>query len=168
VEPMQQSPVHPNTYICRSYPLGTPAEVCMASPERSCLHAGGQFGGPEGPPPAPPTAWQHALHTIGGVVHFFGRISFLVDENAHAFHFFISALLQLLDRFVSSSQSGEIYRSATGLPAYLIARASSQNREIYHDGHQYGWGGGGGADKWGRIFSGLSYWNALLYVLQYC
>ncbi len=38
------------------------------------------------------------LHAIGGVVHFFGRISFLVDENAHAFHFFISALLQLLDR----------------------------------------------------------------------
>jgi len=59
---------------------------------------GGQFGGPEGPPPAPPTGWQHMLHAIGGVVHFFGRISFLVDENAHAFHFFISALLQLLDR----------------------------------------------------------------------
>lgn len=33
-----------------------------------------------------------------GVVHFFGRLSFLVDENAHAVHFFISALLQLLDR----------------------------------------------------------------------
>jgi peroxin-13 len=38
------------------------------------------------------------LHAVGGVVHFFGRLSFLVDENAHAMHFFISALLQLLDR----------------------------------------------------------------------
>lgn len=55
--------------------------------------------GPQGgPPPQPPTAWQHMLHAIGGVVHFFGRLSFLVDENAHAFHFFISSLLQLLDR----------------------------------------------------------------------
>jgi peroxin-13 len=27
-----------------------------------------------------------------------GRFTFLVDENAHAVHFFISALLQLLDR----------------------------------------------------------------------
>ncbi len=35
---------------------------------------------------------------IGGVVHFFGRLSFLVDENAHAVHFFVHALLQLLDR----------------------------------------------------------------------
>ena len=26
------------------------------------------------------------------------RLSFLVDENAHAVHFFIAALLQLLDR----------------------------------------------------------------------
>ena len=32
-------------------------------------------------------------------MHFFGRLSFLVDENAHAVHFFISALLQLLDRY---------------------------------------------------------------------
>ena len=60
--------------------------------------AGSQFG-PDGPPPQPPSAWQHMLHAIGGVVNFFGRISFLVDENAHAFHFFISALLQLLDRY---------------------------------------------------------------------
>ena len=39
-----------------------------------------------------------ALHLDAGVVQFFGRLSFLVDENAHAVHFFISALLQLLDR----------------------------------------------------------------------
>lgn len=59
--------------------------------------------GPQGMPPPPPSAWQHMLHAIGGVVHFFGRLSFLVDENAHAFHFFISSLLQLLDRCPGSS-----------------------------------------------------------------
>jgi peroxin-13 len=48
------------------------------------------------------------LHAISGVVHFFGRLSFLVDENAHAVHFFISALLQLLDRF--GSLYGELAR----------------------------------------------------------
>lgn len=54
---------------------------------------------PNMPPPAgPPSAWQAMLAGINGVVQFFGRLSFLVDENAHAVHFFISALLQLLDR----------------------------------------------------------------------
>ena len=38
------------------------------------------------------------LAGLSGIVGFFGRLSFLVDENAHAIHFFISALLQLLDR----------------------------------------------------------------------
>ncbi len=50
-------------------------------------------------PPQPPSAWQHMLAGLSGVVGFFGRLSFLVDENAHAIHFFISALLQLLDRY---------------------------------------------------------------------
>ena len=53
---------------------------------------------PNGAPPQPPSAWQHMLHVVGGIMHFFGRLSFLVDENAHAVHFFVSALLQLLDR----------------------------------------------------------------------
>ncbi len=56
---------------------------------------------PNGPPPQPPSAWQHMLHVVGGIMHFFGRLSFLVDENAHAVHFFVSALLQLLDRYVT-------------------------------------------------------------------
>lgn len=59
-------------------------------------------------PPAPPSAWQGMLAAISGVVHFFGRLSFLVDENAHAVHFFVSALLQLLDRF--GSLYGELAR----------------------------------------------------------
>lgn len=70
-------------------------------------------GGPWDPndphgPPAPPSAWQAMLAGISGIVHFFGRLSFLVDENAHAVHFFISALLQLLDRF--GSLYGELAR----------------------------------------------------------
>jgi peroxin-13 len=80
---------------------------------------GGMYGGgyaPMGPPwdpndpnaPAPPSAWQAMLAGISGIVHFFGRLSFLVDENAHAVHFFISALLQLLDRF--GSLYGELAR----------------------------------------------------------
>jgi len=46
-------------------------------------------------------------------MHFFGRLSFLVDENAHAVHFFISALLQLLDR--AGSLYGELARFALRL-----------------------------------------------------
>ena len=38
---------------------------------------------------------QALLAGVNGVMHFFGRLSFLVDENAHAVHFFISALLQV-------------------------------------------------------------------------
>ena len=62
-----------------------------------CVHTGAPFD-PANPPPPPPTAWQAMLHGISGIVHFFGRLSFLVDENAHAVHFFIAALVQLLDR----------------------------------------------------------------------
>ncbi len=76
------------------------------------MPGGGMLGGPgfdpNNPPAAPPSAWQAMLHAINGVMGFFGRLSFLVDENAHAVHFFISALLQLLDR--AGSLYGEIAR----------------------------------------------------------
>lgn len=77
------------------------------------MYGGGMYGGaPPGVdpsrPPAPPSAWQAALAAIGGVVHFFGRLSFLVDENAHAVSFFMSALLQMLDR--AGSLYGELAR----------------------------------------------------------
>eukprot|EP00899_Mesostigma_viride_P001153 jgi/Mesvir1/11038/Mv02999-RA.1 len=39
---------------------------------------------------------------------FFGRITMLVDENTHAFHFFISAMLQLFDR--AGALYGELAR----------------------------------------------------------
>ncbi|KAL6770338.1 PEX13 [Auxenochlorella protothecoides x Auxenochlorella symbiontica] len=70
-------------------------------------------GGPVDPnnphaPPQPPSGWQAMLAGLGGLMHFFGRLSFLVDENAHAVHFFVSALLQLLDR--AGSLYGELAR----------------------------------------------------------
>ena len=46
----------------------------------------------------------------------FGRVSFLVDENAQALHFFISAFLQLLDRF--GSLYGELARFVLRLLGY--------------------------------------------------
>lgn len=57
---------------------------------------------------------------VAGVVHFFGRLSFLVDENAHAVHFFISALLQLLDR-CGGAGAGAGARAAIA-PAGQVAR----------------------------------------------
>lgn len=72
------------------------------------MYGGGMYGGPppmgpygpEGPPPgAPPlTGWQAVMQSLSSVVHLFGKISFLVDENTQALHFFIMSLLQLLDR----------------------------------------------------------------------
>eukprot|EP00850_Spirogloea_muscicola_P009681 SM000055S18215 [mRNA] locus=s55:29133:30034:- [translate_table: standard] len=51
-----------------------------------------------GPPPQAPNFWQNMLRAMHGVMSFFGRLSILVDENTHALHFFITALLQLFDR----------------------------------------------------------------------
>jgi peroxin-13 len=76
--------------------------------------------------PGPPSAWHAMLGGIGGIMHFFGRLSFLVDENAHAVHFFISALLQLLDRF------GSLY----GELARFILRLIGVKQEKKHDATQ--------------------------------
>ena len=69
---------------------------------------GPMYGGPGPVMDGASSPWQSMLGGIGSMVHFFGRLSFLVDENAHAVHFFISALLQLLDRF--GSLYGELAR----------------------------------------------------------
>ena len=70
------------------------------------------MGGPGQPPMfdpnAPPTSvWQHMLGSFGAMMSLVGRITYMVDEQAHALHFFIGALLQLLDRF-GSAYSGVI------------------------------------------------------------
>ncbi len=76
----------------------TPCQESHVTPFNHTLAGPYDPNDPNGPPPQPPSAWQHMLHVVGGIMHFFGRLSFLVDENAHAVHFFVSALLQLLDR----------------------------------------------------------------------
>lgn len=64
------------------------------------------------PMTGPPAAWRTFLGLLHGALGFFGRISFLVDENTQAVHFFISALLQLLDR--AGHLYGELARSVPG------------------------------------------------------
>lgn len=76
-------------------------------------------GAPGGPPLGPPSAWQAALHSLHGAMSFAGRLSFLVDENTHALHFFISALLQLFDR--AGSLYGELARFVLRLLGLRIA-----------------------------------------------
>ncbi|KAJ4956639.1 hypothetical protein NE237_013422 [Protea cynaroides] len=74
---------------------------------------GGPFGdqdpnNPFGAPSSPPGFWISFLRVMQGVVTWFGRISVLIDQNTQAFHFFMSALLQLFDR--SGMLYGELAR----------------------------------------------------------
>ena len=46
----------------------------------------------------PPRAWEVLLRGLHSIMSGFGRLSFLVDENTAAMHFFVSALLTLCDR----------------------------------------------------------------------
>lgn len=62
---------------------------------------------PGGDDPKPPM-WQRFLEGLHKVVSAFGRVSFLVDENTQAFHFFITALLALMDK--AGSLYGELMR----------------------------------------------------------
>lgn len=63
---------------------------------------GGPYGNedPNNPygPPSPPGFWVSFIRVMNGVVNFFGRISILIDQNTQAFHMFMSALLQIIDR----------------------------------------------------------------------
>lgn len=81
---------------------------------------GQQMQGPPGGPGAmmqpTRTRWQMTLDSLHGLMTFFGRISMLMDENAHAVHFFITALLQMLDR--ASFLWGEIARFVLRLLGY--------------------------------------------------
>lgn len=52
--------------------------------------------------------WQRFLDGLHKIVNCFGRVTFLVDENTQAFHFFITALLAFLDK--AGSLYGEIAR----------------------------------------------------------
>ena len=72
----------------------------------------GPYGNPDpnsfGPPAAPPGFWVSFLRVMHGVVNFFGRVAFLVEQNTQAFYLFITAMLQLFDR--SGMLYGELAR----------------------------------------------------------
>merc|ERR1712129_150329 len=98
----------------------------------------GPPGGPGGPdpndpnaPPPPPPRWLMLLQSLHGFVNFFGKISFLVDENTHAVNFFVSALLQVLDR--SGVLYAELARFVLSLLGYGKAKkqiAGSENAAL--------------------------------------
>ncbi|MFS7944918.1 putative peroxin 13 [Helianthus anomalus] len=74
---------------------------------------GGPYGdgdpnNPFGTPSQPPGFWISLMRVIQGVVTCFGRVAMLIDQNAQAFHMFMSALLQLFDR--SGLLYGELAR----------------------------------------------------------
>ena len=85
------------------------------------MHGGGGFGAPgalappgavplnpDGTPARPPGMVDGVLHSVGGAVNFFGRLSWLIGENAHAVHFLVGALLGLMDR--AGALYGELAR----------------------------------------------------------
>ena len=85
----------------------------------------GTMGPHSGSPPKMPM-WQRFLDGLQRVVHCFGRVSFLVDENTQAFHFFITALLAFLDK--AGSLYGEIARFVMRLLGF--GRYSRRSRQI--------------------------------------
>ena len=113
--------------------------------------------------PGAPSAWQSALGSLHAAMNFAGRLSFLVDENTHALHFFITAMLQLFDR--AGSLYGELARFVLRLlgfkppPKPKPDGAQQQQMQMQHNmqmQHMQGaWGGqqqpqwGGAAGSWG-------------------
>lgn len=83
---------------------------------------GGPYGphDPNNPPPSPPGFWISFLRVMEGVVSFFGRISFLVDQNTQAIHLFMSALLQLFDR------GGVLYGELARFVLRILGRRKSR------------------------------------------
>ncbi|XP_073005758.1 peroxisomal membrane protein 13-like [Typha latifolia] len=65
---------------------------------------------PFGPPPSPPDFWISFLRVMQGIVNFFGRFAMLIDQNTQAFHMFMIALLQFIDR--SGCLYGELAKFA--------------------------------------------------------
>ena len=120
---------------------------------RGGMGMGYGMGDPNVPPPQPPAAWQRFLHAMGNVMGFFGRIAMLVDENTQAVHFFISALLQMVDRagslyselvrfilrvlgFKTVPPKGSPGSPAVGGPSPL---SSMGNQGGYHNSFQAAW-----------------------------
>merc|ERR1719352_1373341 len=73
---------------------------------------------PNNAPGPPPSAWQRAMMSLSSVVGFAGKIAWLVDENSQALHFFMTALLELLDR--GGVLYGELARFVLRLLGYKL------------------------------------------------
>ncbi|KAG8081513.1 hypothetical protein GUJ93_ZPchr0007g3660 [Zizania palustris] len=78
-----------------------------------------------GPPAPPPSFWVSFLRVMHGVVNFFGRVAFLVEQNTQAFYLFITAMLQLFDR--SGMLYGELARFVLRL---LGVRTKSKKGQV--------------------------------------
>jgi peroxin-13 len=115
------------------------------TPAMSPYGNSGVYSGPTGAPPGLPpphtghrSKWQVFMDMTHNLMHFFGRVSFLMDENAHAVHFFITALLQLLDR--ASFLWGEVARFVLRILGYKrpvakadqLAQAKSDSKGSGH------------------------------------
>lgn len=90
---------------------------------------GQQLPGPPGQPgnllEGAKSKWQVFMQSLHNLMHFFGRVSFLMDENAHAVHFFITALLQMLDR--ASFLWGEVARFVLRMLGYKLPLGRSDS-----------------------------------------
>mmetsp|Transcript_1638 Transcript_1638/g.5929 ORF Transcript_1638/g.5929 Transcript_1638/m.5929 type:complete len:294 (+) Transcript_1638:174-1055(+) len=111
--------------------------------------------GPDGyPPDGPPlTGWQALMRSLSSVVHLFGKISFLVDENTQALHFFIMSLLQLLDR--GGHLYGEFSRIALRAMGYPVPpRAPPPGQHAFGGGPPRQHPGAPGAPSFGDAWGG--------------
>ena len=66
------------------------------------------------------------MHSLSNVVGFAGKIAWLVDENSQALHFFMTALLGLLDR--GGLLYGELARFVLRLLGYKPPSALNSPR----------------------------------------
>ncbi len=116
----------------------------------------GMMGGPgamfdpNNPPGAPATAWQRLMHSLSNVVGFFGKIAWLVDENSQALHFFMTALLGLLDR------GGVLYGELARFVLRLLGYKPPEPPKLPPPGHPGqmhagAYGGYGGMGYGGRL-----------------
>jgi len=103
---------------------GFEAARCLPRPRhaRSTPHA----ASPGAPPPPPPQSFLQSMHAA---LSFFGKISFLVDENTQALHFFITAMLQLLDRAVRAQRAAQRLTSGA-LPRGASRRVAARRRAL--------------------------------------
>ena len=108
----------------------------------------------------PPSAWQRAMMSLSSVVGFAGKIAWLVDENSQALHFFMTALLGLLDR--GGVLYGELARFVLRLLGYKLPEKKPLPPGAPPAGmggamHRFGLGGGYGIGGGGYGGYGAGY-----------